>query len=67
MSECSFFGNLEIIHQYMGNLFYRGQQASEIKKMTISEIRYWNNWHDCLIKETDRQNKEFEKALKGIK
>ena len=51
----------------MGNLFYRGQQASEIKKMGILEMQYWNNWHNCLVEETARQNKEIEKLLKGIK
>jgi hypothetical protein len=51
----------------MGNLFYRGQQASDIKKMNITELKYWNNWHDCLVEETARQNKEIQKALKGIK
>jgi hypothetical protein len=51
----------------MGNLFYRGQQTSEIKKMTISEMKYWNGWHNCLTEETARQNKEIQKVLEGMK
>ncbi len=49
----------------MGNLFYRQVNPSEIKKMTISEMKYWNDWHEVLIEEKTRQNKEIEKALKG--
>ena len=60
-----FFGNLEVVHQYMGNLFYRQVPPSEIKNMTISEMQYWNEWHNVLVEEKIRQNKEYEKALKG--
>jgi hypothetical protein len=67
MPECGFFGNIEILHQMMGNLFYRGVSTSEIQKMTISEMKYWNGWHNVLRKEAADQNKKYEKALKGIK
>lgn len=49
----------------MGNLFYRQVPPSEIKNMTISEMQYWNEWHNVLVEEKIRQNKEYEKALKG--
>jgi hypothetical protein len=51
----------------MGNLFYRGQQTSNIRKMKLSELKYWNGWHEILVEEKERQNYEIEKAWKGIK
>jgi len=46
----------------MGNLFYRGVNISELKKMPYYEMKYWNKWH-LLFNETER--KEFEKAKNG--
>jgi hypothetical protein len=51
----------------MGNLFYRGQATSDIKKMNLAELKYWNGWHEVLKEETARQNKEMDNLLKGIK
>jgi hypothetical protein len=32
----------------MGNLFSRGQQISEIKRLRFSEMREWNHWHELM-------------------
>jgi hypothetical protein len=35
----------------IGNLFYRKVSISEIKKMGWCELKYWNEWHEILVKE----------------
>jgi hypothetical protein len=37
--------------QWMGNLFYRRQQISEIKKLRFAEMREWNKWHEIMIQQ----------------
>jgi len=37
----------------MGNLFYRGVQPSEIKKMEYWEMKYWNKWHEIMAKKEE--------------
>lgn len=37
--------------QWMGNLFYRKQPISEIKKLRFAELKEWNSWHELMIKE----------------
>jgi rubrerythrin len=32
----------------MGNLFYRKQPISEIKKLRFAELREWNTWHEIM-------------------
>ena len=36
--------------QWMGNLFYRKQQISEITSLRYAEMKYWNEWHEIMIK-----------------
>lgn len=42
----------------MGNLFFRGQQISEIKKLGFKEMKYWNNWHELMVKAEKDQIKK---------
>jgi hypothetical protein len=44
----------------MGNLFYRGQQISEIKRLRYAELREWNMWHELMQKEEKRQAEEMK-------
>ncbi len=46
--------------QLMGNLFYRRQQIQVIYDMTFSEMKMWNEWHEIMVKEEERQ-------IKGMK
>jgi hypothetical protein len=46
--------------QMMGNMFYRGVQPCEIKKMQYWEMSYWNKWHESMA------NAEL-KAAKNLK
>ena len=39
------------VHQWSGNLFFRGVAPSEIASMGYDELRYWNNWHEIIAKE----------------
>jgi hypothetical protein len=34
----------------MGNLFFRGQPISEIKKLRFAEMKEWNWWHELMTK-----------------
>jgi len=47
----------------MGHLFFRGQQISEIKKLRFAELREWNEWHELMVKEDQKQ----ADAIKGKK
>ncbi len=40
------------MHQWMGNLFYRRVPPSEISAMPYVEMKYWNEWHEIMAKET---------------
>lgn len=33
------------MHQWMGNLFYRGASPTELESMSWKQLRYWNGWH----------------------
>jgi hypothetical protein len=33
------------MEQFMGNLFFRRVQPSEIEAMTYGKMKYWNEWH----------------------
>jgi len=46
--------------QWMGNLFFRKQPISEIKRLRFAEMREWNEWHELMVKEE-------QKALKKAK
>lgn len=48
------------MHQYMGNLFYRGVCPSVINNMDFFEMKYWNEWHKVMAKA------EKPKPIKGI-
>jgi hypothetical protein len=47
--------------QYMGNLFFRQQSMKEIAQSTYRELRYWNGWHEAMLKE---EKKQIEKSKK---
>ena len=34
----------------MGNLFYRNVSPSELKEMPYHELKYWNEWHELMVK-----------------
>jgi hypothetical protein len=46
----------------MGNLFYRKQPISEIKKLRFAELREWNTWHEIMDKEEKKIIDEVENA-----
>ena len=39
----------------MLNLFFRGQKISDIKKLRYAEMKEWNEYHEIMKKEEDRQ------------
>jgi hypothetical protein len=39
------------VDQWLGNLFYRGQQINTLMTMTYAELKYWNDWHEIILKE----------------
>lgn len=39
----------------MGNLFFRNQPISEIKKLRYAEMREWNEWHELMTREEQKQ------------
>lgn len=43
----------------MGNLFFRGQPISEIKKLRFAELKEWNMWHELMV---DMEKREIEKV-----
>jgi hypothetical protein len=45
----------------MGNLFYRGQPISEIKKLRFAEMREWNKWHELIANEETKVSNEIGK------
>ena len=45
----------------MGNLFYRRVSPTEIENMDFKDLKYWNSWHETLIKE----EKKATEAIKG--
>ncbi len=38
------------MHQWMGNLFYRGAAPSELEGMSFERLRYWDRWHQVMAK-----------------
>ena len=36
--------------QWIGNLFYRRVAPSEIHEMDWSELHYWNEWHELMVR-----------------
>jgi len=42
---------LNKVHQWLGNLFYRGAQPADLEEMTYQRLKYWNNWHEVYTKE----------------
>jgi len=46
----------------MGNLFYRKQPISEIKKLRYAELREWNTWHEIMVKEEQKIINEANNA-----
>lgn len=45
----------------MGNMFYRGQPVNVIDNMTYSDLKYWNNWHEVMVRAEKRVIKEASK------
>jgi len=38
------------IDQWIGNLFYRSVQPSELEKLSYSKMKYFNDWHKVIEK-----------------
>lgn len=34
----------------MGNLFYRGAEPTALERMSFERLRYWNRWHEAMVK-----------------
>jgi hypothetical protein len=47
------------MEQWMGNLFFRKQPISEIRSLRYHEMKYWNNWHELMIKEEQESIKRM--------
>jgi len=45
----------------MGNLFYRGQMINVIKKLRYAELKEWNEWHELMQKEEQKQSEAIKK------
>jgi hypothetical protein len=45
----------------MGNLFYRGQSIEVIKKLRYAELKEWNEWHELMQKEEQKQAEGIKK------
>lgn len=60
MFRTNFFSSVTEMWQWMGNLFYRKQPISEIKKLRFSELREWNKWHEIMVNEEKKYIKENE-------
>jgi len=45
----------------MANLFFRKQPISEIKRLRYAEMREWNEYHEIMIKEEQRQIEKSKK------
>jgi hypothetical protein len=48
----------------LGNLFMRGQIASDLNNMTYTEIKYWDGWHDIMM---DSENPDAKKKNKKVR
>lgn len=46
----------------MGNLFYRGQAISEIKRLRYAEMKFWNGWHEIMTEEEKRAMEKTKNA-----
>jgi len=45
---------------WMGNMFYRHQSIDVIDRLTYSDLKYWNEWHEIMIRAEKRVIKEAE-------
>ena len=52
------------VHQWIGNVFFRGAGPAEINDMTYHELRYWNEWHEVMVAE-EKRSTEKAKRPKG--
>lgn len=50
------------MNQMMGNLFYRKQPIETIRSLRYAEMKYWNEWHELMIK---KEQEEIDRANKG--
>lgn len=51
------------MHQWSGNLFFRGVCPDVIDRMSYQRLRYWNEWHERAAKK-DRADYEQMKRKK---
>ena len=43
-------------------MFYRGQPIDVIEKMTYSDLKYWNGWHDKMCDAEKKYAKDLKNA-----
>lgn len=55
----------ESMNQMMGNLFGRGQPTEGIKRMSYSEMKYWNRWHTLMSDQETKTARELKDAAGG--
>lgn len=53
------------VDQYIGNLFYKGVQPSEINAMTYTEMRYFNGWCEVYVEAEKDYIRKTEIRNKG--
>lgn len=42
------------VHQFLGDLFYRGETPTNLEAMPYSSLKYWAAWHQVLSDEENR-------------
>ena len=68
MSRCPFPDCIvPKLHQFLGNLFYRGQKIDVLELADWQTLAYWSDWHDILSDaELSPDNKKGSKKKKVI-
>ena len=51
------------MHQWMGNLFYRGAAPSELEAMSYERLKYWNHWHTAMETAEKKSASDLKKAM----
>ena len=58
MHRCPFFASVaDKVNQWVGNLFYRRVSPAEITAMGYVEMKYWNEWHELMVREEQKAGK----------
>lgn len=56
---------MDRLHQWIGNVFFRGASPAEINVMTYHELKYWNDWHELMTEAEKRSVDDAKSKKKG--